>query len=340
MLRGRPTQGAAFDWNVVVHDDLDAAVKLKDETGWDGVFEGWDEAHSEFHFTQTGNTWDTDTTADLAVGDFDGDGLDDVFLANGTGWWYSSAGQTEWRFLRASRLRASALRFGQFDADPRTDVFSKEGDAWYFYPAATGARQLLRADATSLSDLLFGDFDGNGRTDVLWTTGSHWYIYADARGPAWWQKPSGYRAGQLRVGDFDGGGRDDVFGYVNGTWSYWRWNQTGSGWERLNGALTTSVEALAVADFDGDGRDDVAQGYNGGWRWSRSGSAAWAYIRPGGVQSEYSDVRRALLGRFNFDSLLDAIRYELVNGLPGTRFVGWDQSQPEFTSWTPAVHHR
>ena len=46
-----------------------------------------------------GNTFNApNPTADLAVGDFDGDGIDDVFVGTGLAWYFSSGGQAEWRF--------------------------------------------------------------------------------------------------------------------------------------------------------------------------------------------------------------------------------------------------
>jgi len=41
----------------------------------------------------------TDRRGAFGVGDFDGDGADDLFVVTGAGWYYSSAGQAEWRFL-------------------------------------------------------------------------------------------------------------------------------------------------------------------------------------------------------------------------------------------------
>jgi hypothetical protein len=43
-------------------------------------------------------------TNSLAVGDLDGDGKDDLFMATGAAWYYSSAGKTEWRFINAQTL--------------------------------------------------------------------------------------------------------------------------------------------------------------------------------------------------------------------------------------------
>src|SRR5262249_43144418 len=41
----------------------------------------------------------TCSSGDFGVGDFDGDGVDDLFLGTGAGWWFSAGGKTEWRFL-------------------------------------------------------------------------------------------------------------------------------------------------------------------------------------------------------------------------------------------------
>jgi hypothetical protein len=336
MLRGTPTVGAFFHENVVVHDDRFEAVRIKNSECW-RPGDDFDDAAARCNLTIGPNIYDTDTTFGLAVGDFDSDGREDVFLANGTGWWYSSAGRTEWRFLRASSLRIDALRFGQFDADPRTDVLYSTGSEWRYSSGGTGAPKLLRVGGASPADCVFGDFDGNGRTDALMATGSTWYFSKNARLPWSPLRSSPVAASGLRVGDFDNDGRDEIFDLENGNWSWWK-----LGWPEaypLPLSLTSSLAGLVVGDFDGDGRDDIAQTNGDGWRVSRGASTAWAGLRGSGGQPQYKDITAVLVGRFGPDQRDDAIRYELVptfNGYEtGVRFVGWDGTQDTFVQWSP-----
>jgi len=347
MLRGRPTLGAYFIDNVAVHNDLDAAVALK----WDSGDTGYGEDHAQFNFHAWGNAFDRDLSLEVAVaGDLDGDGLDDLFLANGTGWWYSSAGRTEWRFLQASPLRLSSLRFGRFDSDARADVFTHEGNTWKYSPGGVGPLVRLRDATAAPSDLLFGDFDGNGVTDVIWTTGSSWYLSRDSR-VAWeYLKPSGKKAADLRVGDFDGNGADDVLGHVNGAWYTWRYGITRLEWEweLLNSALSSSMSSLVVADFDGDSRDDVAQTSGSGWRYSSGAASGWLGLPGAGdLPVPYRDIRLALVGRFNEDNMADALRFEMqwtgsIWAVPNlAALVGWDGIQAGFRAWTwPGIFMR
>jgi hypothetical protein len=340
MLRGTPTVAAFFHHNVLVHDDRGEALELKSPDCWVQVGNGGYYSNELCHLAVGPNTYDTDTSGDLAVGDFDGDGLDDVFLANGTGWWYSSAGRTEWRFLRPSSLRIAALRFGRFDGDRRTDVLYSTGSEWQFSSGGAAEPVRLRVGGTPVSSCVFGDFDGNGLTDALYATGSTWYLSHDAR--SFWStiRSSTVTAANLRVGDFDGDGSDEVFDVEGGRWSWWK-----LGWTNvypLNGALTSSVSGLVVGDFDGDGRDDIAQTSGSGWRYSRGGSSPWASLRGSGGQDQYKDIRSVVVGRFNLDHRDDALRYELVpywgggtwQYRTGVRFVGWDGTQDAFVQWS------
>ena len=58
------------------------------------------------------NQYDVDTSHELVVGDFDGDGIDDVFQATGTVWVYSARGRSDWRVLntRSERLATAPVR--------------------------------------------------------------------------------------------------------------------------------------------------------------------------------------------------------------------------------------
>jgi hypothetical protein len=342
LLRGTPTVRAVFHRNRVAHDDRGEAVQIKSPDCWvQGPWGGGYYSDELCHLTVGANTYGVDTAEpDLAVGDFDGDGLDDVFLANGTGWWYSSAGRTEWRFLRPSTLRIPELRFGRFDADARTDVLFSTATEWQFSSAGTANPVPLRAGGIPVSRCVFGDFDGNGLTDALYATGSTWYLFHDSKGTWSTIRSSTVTPANLRVGDFDGDGNDDVFAVEHGTWSWWRlgWSNT----YPLNGPLTSSASGLVVGDFDGDSYDDIAQTSGSGWRYSRGGSSPWAPLRGSGGQDQYKDIRSVLVGRFTREGGDDALRYELVRKwivsswqyVTGVRFVGWDGTQDAFRQWS------
>jgi hypothetical protein len=165
MLRGTPTIGAYFHDNVVVHDNEGEAVQFKPIAEC-LVYNGGVPTYSpeKCHSYVDVNDYNTDWINQVAVGDFDGDGRDDIFLANGTAWWYSSAGRTEWRFLRASTLRVGDLRFGHFTGnDARTDVLYASGPNWFVSSGGTGSGMWWRGDGTPLFDCVFGDFDGRDR---------------------------------------------------------------------------------------------------------------------------------------------------------------------------------
>jgi hypothetical protein len=201
MLRGVPTLGADFHENLLVHDDYDEAISLK---GGGGGLRTRDNRYGE------------DYTNELVAGDFDNDGVDDVFLGTGVAWFYSSGGKAPWVWINSATQHASEVRLGQFDDDPRIDVFATFGGKWQFSSGGTGPWQTLRSDSTPLADLLFGDFDNNGKTDVIWATGSEWKVSWNARAAWAFIGTPDHRARDLRVGKFDYLPGDDVLAVLNG----------------------------------------------------------------------------------------------------------------------------
>ncbi|MGH7469781.1 MAG: hypothetical protein ACRENP_17670 [Longimicrobiales bacterium] len=63
------------------------------------------------------NRYDVDTSFELGVGDFDGDGADDVFQATGTVWVFSARGRSDWRHLNKNPGHLSRLLLGDFDGE-------------------------------------------------------------------------------------------------------------------------------------------------------------------------------------------------------------------------------
>lgn len=121
-LRGTPEGWMAVSDNVFVHDSL---------------------KHDAVDWTENGpvlsdNLVNINGTNELGACDFDGDGLNDLFLATGQTWWYSSGGDTPWVYLNTSKKRRAEVALGFFDGDNRCDVLA-DG---IIYPGGKPQKQL------------------------------------------------------------------------------------------------------------------------------------------------------------------------------------------------------
>ena len=111
------------------------------------------------------------------MGDFDGDGIADLFLATGTSWFYSPAGNAEWRLLAGGRTDPiDSLLFGDFDGDGRTDVVGKNGATLMVSWGGISDWEVLNKQAPPLSDLSVGRFTSPHHDDLFWADGINWYV--------------------------------------------------------------------------------------------------------------------------------------------------------------------
>jgi hypothetical protein len=272
----------------------------------------------------------TNPWQDLAVGDFDGDGRDDLFMGTGAAWYYAPQGATEWRFLNRASERASALRFGDFDRDGRTDVLAYHGGAWDVSWGGASPWERINTLPVSFADLRVGDFDGDGIADVFMANGREWFISRSGRG-AWTHFALAiHRARDLLFADFNRDGKTDVFGIDGGWWKYVPGGSDTWVWLRQAPA-GTSLAQLRVGDFDGDGYADVARGASGTWELSPRGTGAlqrlWSAV-PGGFSSATH------LGRFSGGTRVEMLKW-LDDRKLGRAWQGAVGLQP----WThPDVH--
>lgn len=218
----------------------------------------------------------------LGVGDFDGDGRDDLLLATGQGWYFAPAGLVEWRQINAQTDRMQSLRFGDFDRDGRTDVLTKHGDAIVVSWGGLSDWEQVNASSHPVEDYAIGDFDGDRRSDIFYANGSEWFVSYGAVSAFVPYATANHRIGDLRFGDFDGDKKTDVFGVVSGQWSIVPGGT--NTWMPLRSSLDDDVSRLVVADFDGDGRADVVSSQRAAigslwiWRISRGGLTGWTNI--------------------------------------------------------------
>ena len=155
--------------------------------------------------------------ASYHFGDFNGDGRTDVMRTDGTYWYVSWSGRSDWEILKRSAYQD--VRLGDFNGDGRTDVFRLTRAGWSFAPSGSGPWERLNDPLTTeLATLVFADFDGNGRTDIAQRSGDNWRYARNGRGG--WVTLRRSTGGtefldlrQLLVADFDGQGGAEVLTY-------------------------------------------------------------------------------------------------------------------------------
>ena len=242
--------------------------------------------------TSGGARLNSDSSWRLAgIGDFNGDGRDDVLVRHTSGRWYYYAMNGRNPIRAASggaRLNSDSswrlAGIGDLNGDGRDDVLVRHTSGrWYYYAmngrnpirAASGRARLNSDSSWRLAGI--GDLNGDGRDDVLVRhTSGRWYYYAmngrnpirAASGRARLNSDSSWRL--AGIGDLNGDGRDDVLvRHTSGRWYYYAMNgrnpiRAASGGARLNS--DSSWRLAGIGDLNGDGRDDVLARHTSG-RW-------------------------------------------------------------------------
>ena len=227
------------------------------------------------------------------IGDFNGDGNDDMLLRHVNGRWRyfimdgravlgngAIDGMTtnmDWNFAGV----------GDLNGDGTDDVVLRHNNGrWFYYPIRDGA--VLGGDGDAGAGDLnltqdaawryagLGDFNGDGRDDLLLRHEDGRWLYAPMDGRV---RGAGYGSANITrdiawnlagIGDLNGDGNDDVLlRHWTGGWSYYPMN----GRQRLadHGAAALSEDFVwsmaGIGDLDGDGKDDVLLRHEDG-RWS------------------------------------------------------------------------
>ena len=233
-------------------------------------------------------SWESGQNAhDLNVGDFNGDGRDDVMTRGIDGAWriQRSTG-TGFELVTGPRWSPTAYLDGEavvgdFNGDGRDDVALRQTTgSWYVgYGTEDGLSTSYAGRwneiAYTWTDIQVGDFNGDQRDDIIARTGDgSWYVLQMPTGDRFgmrnlsrWNSALDWR--DIAIGDFNGDGMDDVAGWdERGLW--WVSQGIESGFVRpvYSGRWSRSAEwVTAIGDFNGDGKDDIVglQAATGAW---------------------------------------------------------------------------
>jgi Ca2+-binding RTX toxin-like protein len=198
----------------------------------------------------------------LAVGDFNGDGRDDILSkTNSSNFasYLSGADQNgKVDFMDVSGRTVVAV--GDFNGDGKDDILSRtDASGWMSFFSGVNSNQKVDVGNYSTRTVIaVGDFDGDGRDDILsWTNSTKWTSYLSAAAPNAKVDVGDFNGRTiLAVADFNGDGRDDILSMTNS-----------SGWvSYLSGASAASKvdvgnftgrTVVGAGDFDGDGKADI-----------------------------------------------------------------------------------
>ncbi|PIK61579.1 hypothetical protein BSL78_01504 [Apostichopus japonicus] len=211
-------------------------------------------ADSNGQFTGTsweqGIGWCWHNNAQLHIGDFNGDGKDDMLchdtssgykwiaFANSQG---NFAGRTSWEAgIGWCRHAGAELHIGDFNGDGKDDMLCHDTSTGYKWIA-------------------FANSQGNFAGRTSWEAGIGWCRHASA---------------ELHIGDFNGDGKDDMLCHDTSTGYKWiaYANRQGNfadrtGWEEGIGWCLHSGSSLHIGDFNGDGKDDMLCHDTNGYKW-------------------------------------------------------------------------
>jgi FG-GAP-like repeat len=223
-------------------------------------------------------TWKT-----FLVGDFTGNGRDDIAMFSNTGqWWLAVSTGNSFQMQRWDVPGAWApvsqwmdWQVGDFNGDGLADVAGLSSSGAWKVGISTGtsfqAQTWLPSKSWPIAlpalDTFVGDFNGDGRSDLagFFPSGQLWV--ALSTGTSFtvqiWAKnlPKGPNWLSFHTGDFNGDGFTDLAA-LDRLGNLWVFSSTGSSFNLSEWSarlpLAGTPLRLTVGDFNGDGKDDIA----------------------------------------------------------------------------------
>ncbi|MGB2713372.1 MAG: C25 family cysteine peptidase [Vicinamibacterales bacterium] len=220
--------------------------------------------------TQSDGTFLTSTSGwsdslDITSGDFDGDGLDDLFThhPNGTWWQALSDGLGGFSYRSGSGLQMGTAYAADFNGDARSDVlvYNAASGAWtMMFSTAAGAPTVSQGTWTAGWQPIVANLNGDAAADlVLWheSSGAWVQCISDASQFFVYRAGSFPPGGRLHAANLVGDSRDDIMRYDwrTGSWSLATLDLSGNvtQWD----GLWEAGWELTPGKLNGDALDDL-----------------------------------------------------------------------------------
>ncbi len=230
--------------------------------------------------------------ATRVVGDWDGDGRDEIGLFSNGFWYLDNDGNGAWEPGAGDKVfhfgwAGITPLVGDWNGDGRDTIGIYIDGFWYLDVDGDGiwdgpGFDIQAAFGFSGVTPFVGDWNGDGRDKIGFYINGFWYL--DYNGNALWDGPGtdfqtefGWAPVTPLVGDWNGDGRDTIGIFYNG---FWFLDADGDGiWDGPGLDIQAQFGFTGVtpilSDWNGDGRDKIGIFINGIFYLDYDGSATW-----------------------------------------------------------------
>jgi hypothetical protein len=197
-------------------DGRDELIVLAESNGWSHMMR-WDGSAWQYAWGNGGSNtiglWQMRPTDRYVVGDFDGDGRDELLVLAATNGW--------------------------------SHLMRWDGSAWQYLWGNNGGGQIGAWNINAVDRYVAADFDGDGKAELLAVAGDQWAHLVAWDGAGWqnvWSNGGNDLIGLWHIGaterfvagDFDGSGRSALAAFSGLTWAHaMRWD--GAEWQYIWG---------------------------------------------------------------------------------------------------------
>jgi hypothetical protein len=235
------------EYTFTVTSDRDLVANFKEKKKQQVQFIGSWQDVGTYYYDWEASEWIrlTSGALELAAGDLDADGRDDLIGVWSSGLWFQYAASQLWVHLSTSL--PENITAADMTGNEQKDIVGSWPSGVYFWDSVT--YEWIKISQTPADDLAAGNVNGNNEEDLVgvWSSGI-WVLSGQT--DEWFNMES-YPPSVMTVGDMTGNSRDDIIG----SWSEGLYYQNTETYEWVR--LTSSAQLVAADDITGDGNDEL-----------------------------------------------------------------------------------